>query len=216
MVPSSGGYTVMPQKSIDSNATDSSDWEDIFEVVLQAPAAPPITPETPNTTSSESMSDIDISNNNTEVPSCTAFLDPTADDEYQPLRIPIGTTVTELIKDAKKHQSFGALFKLHAVRNHLELVERFRHIPNIKNPTTRASLAVAKSVGKGPYFAKKIRRLVMYINRFHTLPPARSGKHHAHPSLLNNERISQAVRHYLTVQEIGEVRFQHIQGNQNY
>ena len=113
-------------------------------------------------------------------------------------------------------KSFGALFKLHAVRNHLELLERFRHIPNIKNPTTRASLAVAKSVGKGPYFAKKIRCLVMYINRFHTLPPARSGKHHAHPSLLNNERISQAVHRYLTVQEIGEVRFQHIQGNQNY
>ena len=115
MVPSSCGYTVMPQKSIDSNATDSSDWEDIFEVVLQAPAAPPITPETPNTTSSESMSDIDISNNNTEVPSRTAFLDLTADDKYQPLRISIGTTVTELINDAKKHQSFGTLFKLHAV-----------------------------------------------------------------------------------------------------
>ena len=84
MVPSSGGYTVMPQKSTDSNAADSSDWEDVFEVVPQAPAAPPITPETPNTTS-ESMSDIDISNNNTELPNCTAFLDLTADDEYQPL-----------------------------------------------------------------------------------------------------------------------------------
>ena len=106
MVPSSCGYTVMPQKSTDSNSADSSDWEDVFEVVLQAAAAPPITPETPNTTSSESMSDIDISNNNTEVPSHTAFLDLTADDEYQPLRIPIGTTVTKLINDAKKHQSF--------------------------------------------------------------------------------------------------------------
>ena len=155
MVPSSGGYTVMPQKSIDSNATDSSDWEDIFEVVLQAPAAPPITPETPNTTSSESMSDIDISNNNTEVPSRTAFLDLTADDEYQPLRISIGTTVTELINDAKKHQLFGALFKLHAVQNQLELLERFRHIPNIQNPTTRTSLAVERSMGKGPFFAKR-------------------------------------------------------------
>ena len=32
-----------------------------------------------------------------------------------------------------------------------------------------------------------------------------SGKHHAHPSLLNDERVKQAVRHYLTVVPLGEV-----------
>ena len=134
------------------------------------------------------------------MPSHTAFLDTTADDEYQPLQIPIGTTVTELINDAKKHQLFGLLFKLHAVRNHLELLDHFHSILNIKNPTTRASLAVAKSVGKGPYFVKKIHHLIMYINHFHTLLPARYGKHHTHPFILNNEQVSQAVHHYLTVQ----------------
>lgn len=223
--PSARSYSVMPHTIADT--TDSSDWEDIIEVVppapvlvpppTLAPASPPITPETPNIMSLESMSEINIINSNTEVPSHTTFLDPTADDEYQPLQIPVGTTVTELIKEAKKHQSFGALFKLHAVRNYLELLERYRRIPNIKNPATRASIAVAKSVGKGPYFAKNIRHLVIYIDRFHTLPPARSGKHHAHPSLLNNERISQAVRRYLTVQEIGEVKVSTIiQHNQDY
>jgi len=121
---------------------------------------------------------------------------------------PIDTTVTELINDAKKHQSFGALFKLHAVWNYLELLECYHCILNIKNPATRLSLAVAKSVGKGPYFVKKICCLVIYINWFCTLPPPRSGKHHEHPSLLNNEQISQAVHRYLTVQEIGEVECQ--------
>jgi len=101
------------------------------------------------------------------------------------------------------------LFKLHAVQNHLELLECYHCITSIKNPTTRASLAVTKSVGKGPYFSKNIHCLVIYINHFHTHPPVRSGKHHTHPSLFNNERISQAVHHYLTVQEIGEVKFQH-------
>jgi hypothetical protein len=79
-------------------------------------------------------------------------------------------------------------------------------IPTIKNPSTRASEAIATSVGKGPYFAKKIQHLTVYIRQFHTLPPTGSGKHHAHPSLLNDERVAQAVRRYLTVVAIGEVR----------
>jgi hypothetical protein len=187
-VSSAHNYTAMPRTTANLDTGDSNDWEDIVELAPPPPALapPPITAEVPNT-SAESMSDIDRSNSNTEVPSSTAFLDPTADDEYQPPCVPIGTTVTELINDAKKHQSFGALFKLHAVRNYLELLERYCRVPNIKNPATRLSLAVAKSVGKGPYFAKKIRRLVIYINQFRTLPPARLGKHHAHPSLLNSD-----------------------------
>lgn len=138
-------------------------------------------------------------------PNLTEFLDITADDEDELLQPPLWDVVMKLIGEAKKHQSFPALFKLQAVKNYLELLNRYRHIPNIKNPITQAGLVVAKSVGKGPYFARKIRRLVTYVDRFHTLPPTGSGKHHAHPSLLNNEQIYQAVRRYLAVQEVGEV-----------
>lgn len=133
------------------------------------------------------------------------FLDLTADDEDQPEHVPVAVTVKDLLAEAKKHKSFTATFKLQAVKTYLELLERYRRIPNVKNPLTRASLAVAKSIGKGPYFARSVRRLVVYIGRFNSLPPTGSGKHHAHPSLLNNERIYQAVRRYLTVQPIGEV-----------
>jgi hypothetical protein len=135
----------------------------------------------------------------------TDFLDPTADDEDEAQRPAVGDVVKSLINEAKKHQSFAALFKLNAVKTYLEVLERYRRVPNIKNPVTRAGLVVAKSVGKGPYFARRIRKLVTYVDRFHTLPPNGSGKHHAHPSLLNNERIYQAVRRYLAVQEVGEV-----------
>ncbi|KAF8578546.1 hypothetical protein K439DRAFT_1648756 [Ramaria rubella] len=69
----------------------------------------------------------------------------------------------------------------------------------------RASIAVAKSVGKGPYFARKIRSLTHYIGHFHTLPPTTAGKHNTHPSLLNNEQIAQAVCRYLTILADGEI-----------
>ena len=69
----------------------------------------------------------------------------------------------------------------------------------------QAGLTVAKSVGKGPYFAHKVQSLVTYIKRFQCLPPNNVGKHHVHPSLLNDEQIYQAVHQYLAVQPVGEV-----------
>jgi hypothetical protein len=66
-------------------------------------------------------------------------------------------------------------------------------------------VSVATLAGRGPYFARKLRLLAVYIERFHTLPPINSGKHHAHPSLLNDERVAHAVRRYLTVLAAGEV-----------
>ncbi|KAI0092204.1 hypothetical protein BDY19DRAFT_928836 [Irpex rosettiformis] len=77
--------------------------------------------------------------------------------------------------------------------------------PRIKNPAQRASISIARSVGKGPYFARQLRHLRLYVYRFGTLPPNRSGKHHAHPSLLDNEHISIAVRRYLTILADGEI-----------
>jgi hypothetical protein len=199
---------VLEIESSSSECTSDSgeeDWVDIPSLPLEPHSA--VTP-VPGTDVAEQPSDNNLPNNNTDpVPPAASFLDPTADDEFGPERIPTGTLIAGLIKDATKHKAFGALFKLHAVRNYLELHERYRLIPNIKNPAMRASLAVAKSVGKGPYLARQIRHLVIYINKFHTLPPSRAGKHHAHPSLLNNERVYQAVRRYLTVQEAGMVSY---------
>lgn len=190
---------------------DSSEWEDEPNIpVLPAKSLVSIVPASPDNTAGDSE-DSDKSQPDEGAPDINSpadaaiWLDPTADDEYEPPRVAVGVTVAELIKGANKHKSFAALFKLNAVRNYLELLQHYNHVPNIKNPVTRASLGVAKAVGKGPYFAKLICRLVRYIDRFHTLPPSRAGKHQAHPSLLNNERIHQAVHRFLTVQGAGEV-----------
>ncbi|KAF4621818.1 hypothetical protein D9613_012166 [Agrocybe pediades] len=135
------------------------------------------------------------------------FLDVREDDGSQEDDEPptAADIVSRLIKGAKAHKSFASLFKLHAVKSFLELCELYRRVPAIKNPRVRASTAVARSVGRGPYFAKQMRKLSLYIHRFRTLPPTGSGKHHGHPSLLNDERIAQAVRRYLTVTALGEI-----------
>ena len=78
-------------------------------------------------------------------------------------------------------------------------------MPNIRDPVTQAGLTVAKSVGKGPYFAHKVQSLVIYVKQFQCLPPNNAGKHHVCPSLLNNEQIYQAIHQYLAVQPVGKV-----------
>ena len=133
------------------------------------------------------------------------WLDATDDEYHGELPPTVGTIVMNLIKDAKCHKSFAALFKLQAVKYYLELLLKYSQNAKINNPRTRASLAVAKSVGKGPYFARKIRHLKLYIEHFRTLPPTSSGKHVGHPSLLNDERVAHAVRRYLTAVPLGDV-----------
>ena len=159
----------------------------------------------PNTVSHDNANE-DDQNDLLENEICHEFLDITADDDDNNGNKPaVGEIIKQLITAAKQHKLFTALFKLQAVNSYLELVAKYSHNPKIKNPHTRASQAIAKGVGRGPYFAKQIRHLTLYIERFRTLPPPNVGKHHTHPSLLNNECILHAVRHYLTVIAVGEV-----------
>jgi hypothetical protein len=96
------------------------------------------------------------------------LLDVTVDDEQEKEPPAVGTVMNRLIKEARDHHSFAALFKLQAVKSYLELYEKYRTCPQIRNPRVRASSKVANSVGKGPYFAKKFRKLTIYISRFQT------------------------------------------------
>ncbi len=135
------------------------------------------------------------------------FLDPAGDEveEGGSMEDSVRLRLEKLIKMAKKHKSAAALFKLHTLKMYLELYAKMKLNPRISNPAQRASLSIARSVGRGAYFARQLRHLKLYVHRFGTLPPSRTGKHHAHPSLLNNEHISVAVRRYLTVLADGEV-----------
>jgi len=185
----------------ESSSDSEDDWVDISSI----PVLHSVTPISDALESDMAQAKLLSDKSPNDDPTPVSFLNPTADDEFEPPAISVGIIVAGLIKDAKKHKSFAALYKLHAVRNYLELHERYHRVPNIKNPAMRASAAVAKSVGKGPYFARQIRHLVLYISKFHTLPPSRAGKHQSHPFLLNNERVHQSVRRFLTVQAAGEV-----------
>lgn len=140
-----------------------------------------------------------IANADTAEEHAAAFLDTTEDDSDAIESISVLKSVKKLIMDAKKYKSFTSLFYLTSLKQFIELWEKYKQNPRIKAPMVKASHVVAVSVGKGPYVARKIRTLYRYVARFHTLPPTNTGKHHAHPSLLNNERIAQAVRRYLTV-----------------
>ncbi|KAH6879968.1 hypothetical protein BKA70DRAFT_1127028 [Coprinopsis sp. MPI-PUGE-AT-0042] len=126
-------------------------------------------------------------------------------DEVEGECVDLMAVIKALIRGAKKHKSFASTFKLEAVKAYLDLLEKYKRNPKVKNPRTRASLSVASLAGRGQYFARQLRHLASYIGRFHTLPPTNSGKHHAHPSLLNDERVAQAVRRYLTVVAAGEI-----------
>ncbi|KAG6860415.1 hypothetical protein C0995_011409 [Termitomyces sp. Mi166 len=109
------------------------------------------------------------------------WLNITVDDEIEDSWPGVEMVVEKLLKGAQHHKSHGVIFKLQAIKEHFALCAKFFKNPSIKNPQTQTSMCMAKGVGKG------------------------SGKHHAHPSLLNDEHVAQAVRQYLTVVAIGEV-----------
>ena len=86
------------------------------------------------------------------------LLDPHNDDEFEdsPMEPNINGQLEKLLKIAKRHKAAPVLFKLHTLKQYLVLLERFHRNPKIKNPATRASLAVACSIGRGPYFARQL------------------------------------------------------------
>lgn len=145
-----------------------------------------------------------INTTEAEVPAIT-FLDMIEDDNDAAAPISVLETVKKLIIDVKKYKSFTPLFYLTSLKQFINLWGKYKVNPQIKAPMVNASRVIAASVGKGPYMARKIRSLYKYVARFHTLPPTNTGKHHTHPSLLNNEWVAQAVRQYLTVVSDGEV-----------
>lgn len=66
-------------------------------------------------------------------------------------------------------------------------------IPRIR-PSTDASLTAADASGKGPYYAKKLRKLAVYILQHGVLPELRRGKGEIHPTLLNLPEVQEGLR----------------------
>ena len=74
-----------------------------------------------------------------------------------------------------------------------------------KWPCLSASIAAARWMGKGPYFACQIRHNEHYLLKHCQLLPPKSFTWHGHHTLLDNESILHDVQTYLVSQTLGTV-----------
>jgi hypothetical protein len=96
-----------------------------------------------------------------------SFLDMTGDDNSAESNTdPVLETIRKLMVDAKKYKSFTSLFYLNTLKQFIELWGTYQCNPKIRAPMCKASHAVATSIGKGPYMARKIRALYRYVVKF--------------------------------------------------
>lgn len=109
------------------------------------------------------------------------------------------------IKKLKTPRTIKMIMKLTAVAEYVKLRHRYASNVNCRRPCLNASLAVAKRMGKGAYFARQVRQNEAYLIRHKQLPPTKAGAFHGQYSLLENNTICQSVRVYLAIQNVGEI-----------
>jgi len=116
--------------------------------------------------------------------------------------------IQSCLKDAKKHNTkrgIKTLTQLGAVDEYVRLCAQYRKHNACKRPCLNASMAIARRMAKGPYFACQIRQNELYLLRYHRLPPPKSYTRHGHHTLLDNEAILHGVRMYLAAQGLGTI-----------
>jgi hypothetical protein len=106
------------------------------------------------------------------------------------------------IKKLKTPHSIKMVTQLTAVAEYVKV--RCKYVI-CKRPCLNASLAVARRMGKGPYFACQIRQNEAYLIQYKRLPPTKAGAFRSQYSLLENNTIRQSVRVYLAIQKLGEI-----------
>lgn len=111
------------------------------------------------------------------------------------------------LKDISAPRCIKMTMHLTAVIQYVRLRERYRRHPNCKAPCLKASLAIARRMGKqnGDYFARQIRKNEAYLLRHKHLPPTKQGAKHGQYTLLDNEAVVHKVRTYLAAQSLGAI-----------
>jgi hypothetical protein len=112
----------------------------------------------------------------------------------------ITTIIRSCLKDVKKCNSLHeikTLCKLTAVSEYIQLCAQYKKHNACKQPCLTASVTIACSMGKGPYFAHQIQQLELYLMRYQHLPPPKQFTKYAHQTLLDNECVLHDVRAYL-------------------
>jgi len=91
---------------------------------------------------------------------------------------------------------------LTAITNFVNLRAKLRANQRCSSPALTVSLIAARHLGKGPYFARQIRKFEVHVLKHHALPDTKSGKAWC---LLDNEMVLQGVCKYLAAARLGEV-----------
>jgi len=95
--------------------------------------------------------------------------------------------------------------QLTAVAEYMKLHCRYVSNAKCKRPFLNASLAVARHMGKGPYFACQVHENEAYLIQYKWLPLTKAGAFRSQYSLLENNTIRQSVHVYLAIQKLGEI-----------
>jgi hypothetical protein len=111
------------------------------------------------------------------------------------------------LKDISAPRCIKMTMHLTAVIQYVRLRQQYRRHGRCKAPSLKASLAIARRMGKrnGNYFARQIRKNEAYLLRHKHLPPSKQGAKHGQYTLLDNEAILHKVRTYLAAQNLGAI-----------
>ena len=129
---------------------------------------------------------------------------PEEDTEPPDIMKIIETCLKDVWRDNSK-QAMKSLSLLISVTEYVKLRTHYKARKACKQPCLKASIAIAHRMGKGPYFACKIRHTELYLLKHRRLPLPKSYAQGGHHSLLDNEAVLHDVRVYLATQTLGTV-----------
>jgi hypothetical protein len=112
------------------------------------------------------------------------------------------------VKHMKQHNNLRAikmLSQLIALSEYVKLRARYKSCKACKRPCLKASIAIARRMGRGPYLARQIRHNELYLLKHHHLPPRKEYTRHGQYSFLDNEAVLHDIRVYLAAQSLGTV-----------
>lgn len=135
---------------------------------------------------------------------CTLFApDDAADDQVGDIM----TIIDSCLKDTKRGKTKFAIktiTQLFAISEYITLQAHYQEV-KCKRPCLSASIAIARWMGKGPYFARQIRHNELFLLKNHRLPPPKAFIRHGHRTLLDNKAILHNVCTYLASQSLGTI-----------
>jgi hypothetical protein len=111
----------------------------------------------------------------------------------------------KLLKWHNNGRAIKMLSQLSAVSEYIKLWVLYKSSKKCKQPCLKASIAIARQMGRGVYCARQIRYHELYLLKHHHLPPCKEYTRHGQYSLLDNEAVLHDVRIYLMAQSLGSM-----------